>query len=389
LLLLVASLAGYALMVMQRADETRQRAFDALAAGRRQLAAGQLEAAAESFERAAKPDSGIFAEAGAPTEAARGLHTVRQSLAARELTRLVDRIRSLYPFENQAATGLAELDAQCRELWAQREFIRQRLDAGADEASHVDADLLDLAVLGASLRVRLEGPRARADSLRMLDEAEALFGPSAALARERASLGGSAGEGPAPRTAWEHYALGRALLQDNDLDAAARHLDEAAVLEPESLWPVVYQGQCAYRRGNFREAVVSFSVCIGRDPHQVAGPFNRALAFEALGEGAAALADYTRALALDPSLGVARLNRGRLYLQRKDYAAAIADLEAAARAGADPAAAYYNLALAHADRGERAAATANVNRALQFNPEHPGATALRVRLNAAATAPGH
>jgi tetratricopeptide (TPR) repeat protein len=386
-LFLFASLAGAAHLLFQRADETRQRTSDELIAGRRHLAAGELEAAAASFERASRPANGLFTDPNGQAEAVRALRTIRQDLAVRELTRLVDRVRSLYPFESQGTAGLAELDQQCRELWARRDFVRQKLVAGPDERWRVDADLLDLAVLGASLRVRLDGPQARPDALHWLDEAATLFGPSAALAREQTSLGGHASDAPAPRTAWEHYALGRALLRDGDLDAAAPHFDEAAAIEPDSLWPVVYQGQCAFRRGNFREAVVSFSVCIGRDPHQAAGPFNRALAFEALGDIEAATADYTRALTLDPSLGVARLNRGRLYLQRKDYSAAIADLEAAARAGADPAAAYYNLALAHTDRGDQGAALMHVNRALQFNPDHPGAGELRVRLNAAKIPP--
>jgi tetratricopeptide (TPR) repeat protein len=387
LLLLLASLVGAAFMMYERADESRQRAADELAIGRRQLAAGQLEAAAESFERAARPGSALLENTRAHGEAVRALRTVRQALAVRELTRLVDRVRSLYPFEGQAAASLAELDAQCRQLWSHRQQIRERLDAGADERSRVEADLVDLAVLGAALRVSIEGQVARSSALETLAEAEALFGPSAALARERTALGGQPTAAPEPRTAWEHYALGRALLRDGELDEAARHFDRAAALEPESLWPVMYQGQCAFHRGNFRDAVVSFSVCIGRDPRQAAGPFNRALAFEALGQVDAALADYQRSLTLDPSLGPAYLNRGRLYLQRKDFNSAIADLEAAARAGADAVAVQYNLALAHFERGDTAAALSSVKRALHFNPGHAGAIDLRDRLRALPAGP--
>jgi tetratricopeptide (TPR) repeat protein len=375
-------LAVAALLWWERAGEARRRAAEQLAAGRELLGLGHVEAAAETLERAVRLAEAAPGAEAVAEEAGRLRRAARQTLAVAELGRLADSVRFLYPFDGQPPAVLAELEDRCRTVWERRDLVRDRLAAGGEAAdrARVEADLLDLAVLGAALRVRVGGAAARPAALATLAEAESLFGPSAALSRERAALGGPPGNAPPPRTAWDHYALGRVLLRDGDPEAAAAHLDAAAALEPELLWPAFYQGQCAYRRGRHRDAVVAFSVCVGRAPRLAACPFNRALAFEALGDVEDALADYGRALALDPNLATGYLDRGVLRLRQNDYAAAATDLEAALRSGADPVAAHYNLALAHHGRGDRAGALANVEQALQLDPRHTGARELRDRL---------
>jgi tetratricopeptide (TPR) repeat protein len=381
LLAAITSLAIAAALWRERLDEPRRRSLELLQAGRDQLNAGHLEAAAETFEGVVRQADGISGAEATVADAERLRHEVLQTLGAQELGRLTDKIRFLYPFDGQSHSALAELESHCRAVWERRHFIREQLGtrrATADSA-RINADLLDLAIACAVLQARNDGG-AKSAALAMLDEVEALFGPSAALARERLALGGPGGQAPPPRTAWDHYALGRALLRDGDLNAAATHLDIAAALEPESLWPVFYQGQCAFRRGRHRDAVVAFSVCIGRAPTVAACPFNRALAFAALNEGDAALADYERALALDPGLSAAYLNRGLLHRERKELQAAVGDLETALRAGGDPVAVYYDLALVHRERGDRAAALDCANRVLQLDPRHVPARELRDRL---------
>jgi tetratricopeptide (TPR) repeat protein len=379
----VASLAGAANLWRERAVHAQRLVGDQLASGMRQLNAGQLEAAVESLEHAERlcQETATPAETRAKLDDA--LRTARQALAVRELGRLTDRVRFLYPFDGPVSPALKQLATDCRELWQRREAIRDRLGVRAGERARVEDDIRDLAVLGARLLARAEGAPACEVALTMLDEAETLFGPSAALSRERMALGGPWRTAPPPRTAWEHYALGRALLADGDVDGAADQLAAAVDAGSDTMWPSFYHGQCAYRRGRYRDAVVSFSVCIGKDPTRAASFFNRALAFEAAGDTDAAMADYGRTVNLDPTLGVARLNRGRLYLRCKDYAAAIADLESALSNGAEPAATYFNLALAHGERGERKAAATNASLALQYNPRHAGARELLERLNAA------
>jgi eukaryotic-like serine/threonine-protein kinase len=383
LLAVVVSFTGAGVLLRDRLDEPQRRARDQFNAGREQLRAGHLEAAAETLERAVRLAEGSAGAETTAVEAGQLRRSVLQTLAVQGLGQLADQMRFLYPFDGQAVPALTELEARCRSVWERREFIRERLsaDSAAVDRARVNADLLDLAVSSAALHVRIGGAAAQPAALAMLDEAESLFGPSAALARERVSLGGAPGLAPAPRTAWDHYALGRALLRAGAAAAAAEHLDAAAELEPDSLWPVFYQGQCAYRRGRYRDAVVAFSVCVGRAPALAACPFNRALAFERLNEVDAALADYNRALALDTTLAAAYLNRGLLHLRRKEPAAAESDLQAALRAGADPVAVQYNLALVQQERGNRAAALDSIGRALRLDPGHVRARELQDRLN--------
>ena len=84
----------------------------------------------------------------------------------------------------------------------------------------IRTDLLELALVWADLRVRLaskdRSEEARREAIEVLDQAEAVCGPSPALSRERRACAEkigrhdpSLGPEPAPRSAWEHYDLGR------------------------------------------------------------------------------------------------------------------------------------------------------------------------------------
>jgi tetratricopeptide (TPR) repeat protein len=306
-----------------------------------------------------------------------------RAAAVRELHRVSDRLRFLYGADHLSPDSLCRLAACCRAFWEGRGRIVERL--GSDEGCALEPavrdDLLDLAILWAELKVRLAPAagreEARRQALTVLDEAEALFGPSPVLDEER-NLHGAPGRslGTAPATAWEHYALGRSLLRSGDLDRAAEQLGRAVRLQPQGLWPNFYQGLCAYRRGQYADALPAFSVCIGAAPEAAACFYNRALTFEALGRTEEALHDYDQALRLDPTLAAAVLNRGMLHYGAKRYAAALADLERARDLGADPAAVAFDLALVHLARGERAAALDNLCRALSHNLQQPDARQL-------------
>ena len=77
----------------------------------------------------------------------------------------------------------------------------------------------------------------RREALAILDAAATTFGSSAVLEYERnthrAALGLPISEPSlAPRTAWEHYTLGRALMASNDLSRAADQFKAALALDP-------------------------------------------------------------------------------------------------------------------------------------------------------------
>jgi tetratricopeptide (TPR) repeat protein len=104
-----------------------------------------------------------------------------------------------------------------------------------------------------------------------------------------------------PRTAWEFYALGRAMLRRGALEPAAELLDRAVALQPHSLWAQFYRGKCALLRNRYAEAVDAFGACVALAPEAVCY-YNRSLAYAGLGAKERARLDVKRARELDPSL---------------------------------------------------------------------------------------
>jgi serine/threonine protein kinase/Flp pilus assembly protein TadD len=325
------------------------------------------------------------------------LHWAERGQAIQELHAFVERIRALYGDSLPAGPAARAIEAHCRQFWDQRDLIVRRL-AVPDTAQmneQTRQDLLDLAILWTNLRVRLAGTEAaaaRREALEVLEQAETLFGPSSVLYHERRAQAAALGLADAartaaaqaaalaPRTAWEHYAVGRALLRDGDLPRATEHFEHALALQPQALWPNFAKGKCAYQQGQYEDAIVAFTACVVLAPESAWCYANRGLAYAALGRPHRALHDYDQALRLDPNLAVAARNRGLLHLQERRFALARADLQRAMEHGANPADVRYHLALVHLAEDDRAAALASVRQALQHDPAHKEARALEERL---------
>jgi tetratricopeptide (TPR) repeat protein len=271
-------------------------------------------------------------------------------------------------------------------LWPRREELKAAAgrwpDGQKGQREQAENDLLDLALLWTDLRVRQaaekERPRARREALGVLDEAEALFGPRAVLAAERRRLAGTAGpvDAPQPRSAWEHYVLGRRSLRDGRLEEAAPHLDRAARARPDLFWPNFYWGLCAHRLGQHPDAVSAFSACLALAPSNGGCYYNRALAYDAAGQDDRAEEDYTRALDRQPTLGGAWLNRGVLRYRKKNHAGAKADLLEAERNHVNPVKVDYNRALVHAACKEYPEARECLTRVLEKEKDHKEAREL-------------
>ena len=315
----------------------------------------------------------------------------RARLAA-ELHLLADRVRLLTGGDALPHQTRQGLEASCRSIWERRREVLARLSDEKDLTDPVRQDLLDLAIFWTDLRVSLAPIRqknsARRDALEVLEEAEKLFGPSPALFHRREVHATAAGlddvareavrrrAGLAPATAWEHLALGRSFLEAGAHRLAADHFDRALELQPGNLWPSFYRGLCAYRLGEYQDAVAAFSVCIGLAPHAAQCYCNRAGAYAACGQPQHALRDYDRALQLEPTLAVAVLNRGRLHFQQKRLLAALADLQRAREVGVDQAVVHYDIARVKIAQGERVAARASLRTVLEHDPTHQDARKL-------------
>jgi serine/threonine protein kinase/Flp pilus assembly protein TadD len=312
----------------------------------------------------------------------------RRHLAA-DLHRQAEQLRMLVGLDTISKPQAQELERTTRDLWEKRALIRERL--GGPGREEVDNDLLDVALAWIELAVERAGPErapsARRQALQVLEEAEALTGRRALIEYERNLQRQALGLPPVnstvslePRGAWEQAALGRALLQAGQLDEALQRLRQARDLEPQDVWSNYYYGVCAYRKKQYEEAALAFSVCVGAAPHVAGCFYNRALSLAALGRPEQAIHDYDRALQLDPTLTGALVNRGMLRYQAKQYDLARADLEEALTRGANPALVNYDLALVYMAQHQPEAAVACVERALQHEPRHAEALRLREQL---------
>ncbi len=274
-----------------------------------------LELIGHSWSLALNPDRGRSDRLRHDLEQQVG--RVQRARLADELHELADRLRFLYGTDVAGIEPLRALEARLRTTWESRGRILAQLAGGLEPGveERLRTDFLDLGILWADLRVRLargDVSEARREALRTLDEAERLFGASPVLARERRCHAEALGLTElareaarrqaelAPRTAWEHYALGRSLLADGALEAAAAELDRATDLQPQDLWAQFSRGICAYRRRKFETALSAFDVCVALSPATAECYYNRARAHEALGHDDPARRDYEHAARLAP-----------------------------------------------------------------------------------------
>ncbi|HEY2158886.1 MAG TPA: tetratricopeptide repeat protein, partial [Isosphaeraceae bacterium] len=212
------------------------------------------------------------------------------------------------------------------------------------------------------------------EAVTILRDAEGQFGPSPALRRDLvcyARLLGRAELGalpiPSPRTAWEHYDLGRSYLRTGEHGRAEAEFRRSVDLQPGELWPNFFLGVCAYRLERHQDAAASLSICVALSPGTAECYYNRAIAIEALDQPERARADYTRALDLRPDFTDAAMNRGILEYRRGRHAEAIRDLESALAKLPAPDARgqiLYNMALVQLALRDRAAAETSLKRAM-------------------------
>ncbi len=323
------------------------------------------------------------------------LTIAKRARLADTLHQLVERLRFLESSEVGPAAKLSELEAKCRRVWQARDQIVQpdTPTSSLEIEENLRTDLLDLAVMWADLRIRLapesQSERARRDALEVLDEAQRLCGssPVLELARRECSTAldpgapGDSSPPPAPRTVWEHYAVGRSLFRSEKLEAARAEFHEAIHLQPNAFWPNFHLAICAYRLEDFEEALNAASVCVALSPHSAECFYNRALAHQALGHTEQSLSDFSQALEVDPRLAVAALHRGMLLADMHRYAEAAAELQNALTRGADPVVAYYQMALVQVAQQDPRAALKSVGQSLEHDATYAPAIALKDRLD--------
>jgi tetratricopeptide (TPR) repeat protein len=395
LVVLVMAAAGVGLDHFARQAD---RARSALHEGQKYLTQQRYTEARDKLQSGVALLSGTPFDADVRRELHEAIRCAEQGQAVEELHLYAERVRPLYNAANLPEAQASEVQQHCRALWRERGRIPQRLgpQLTSEQEQQVRRDLLDLAILMENLAVRLAAPGnaagARREALRTLEEAEALFGPSCVLYRERqdhaqalglkdlADAAARQADQLPPRSAWEHVALGLIHFRAGDYQRAGTEMDKAVELDPSGLWPNYYRGSCAYRQEHYADAVTAFSVCVALSPRSAWCYLNRGLAQAALGRLDAALSDYDHALQLDATLAPAAFARAVACYQQNRHQAALEDLQRALELGTAPASVWYQRALVQLAQQDPAAARESLRCALRHEPNHEQAKQLLDRL---------
>ena len=311
----------------------------------------------------------------------RELRLARWGQKAAALHHLADFVRFRYGLDPPSGGEASTLIRDIRAIWQERDLLLRSEDGSVDTDTEqsIQTDLLELALVWADVRVRLapkdETEEARREAVEVLDQAEAACGTSLALRRERRAYAESIGRHdpslgpePAPRSAWEHYDLGRFYLRSGSIRDADAEFQRTLERRPQDFWPNFYQGLCAYRLKQFEASVAAFRACIALAPGTAECYYNRGLANAALGRNERAFIDYSRALELDPALTSAALNRGILSYEAGRQRDAVSDFQRALQSARSDSQTigriHYNLALAYLAIGDELGALASTEAAI-------------------------
>jgi tetratricopeptide (TPR) repeat protein len=346
-----------------KSDRERGRFVDAIRALERGLDASPVFPTPEDLKNALREE----------------LFITQRGQLADELHHLAEQIRAHYGMGLPTRAESRILFSQCQAVWKRRgQLVADGTKLADDTKRTIRDDLLEIASILSDLHVPLapvdDAVKARQDSLRFLDEAEVLCGPSIALdvrreqfVYDRPSVD-TRGKSRVQRSAWEHYELGRYYVRIGLVPEAAAAFQRSLDVSPQEFWPNFYHGLCNFRLHVFESAIADFQACLAIEPGSAVAWFNRALAYEALGRAEDANRGYTRAIALAPHLIEAWLNRGILSYKVGRYVEAASDFEAGLKSepnGELSGRLYLNLALAQLGLGDRRSARDNASRAVE------------------------
>jgi tetratricopeptide (TPR) repeat protein len=106
------------------------------------------------------------------------------------------------------------------------------------------------------------------------------------------------------------------------------------------------------------------------EPDLIAALINRGVAYKNIGDLAAAVKDYTRALTIAPRDALLYQNRANALREMGNFDAALADVAQAIEIDPDRAAAWYVRGAINEAQGERDAAREDYRKALGLDPEN-------------------
>ena len=149
----------------------------------------------------------------------------------------------------------------------------------------------------------------------------------------------------------------------NDIIAALPDADNKAIAYNQ-------RGNAKHEMGDHAAAIADYDKALEIDPQFAEAYSNRGGVKDSMGDHVAAIADFDRALEIDPQLAGAYSNRGIAKNHMGSYAAALADFDRVLEIDPQDMQAYYNRGVAKDKISDHAAALADFDRALEINPQY-------------------
>jgi len=179
-----------------------------------------------------------------------------------------------------------------------------------------------------------------------------------------------------------HLLLGNVYTQNRQFDAALAEYDAAALLNPESIDPLIASSALFVARGHIPAALERLREAEAIAPRSHEIPLNRGIIAEMQGRWAEAFELYQEAVGRNPSdpRAKARLAEAAARLRRWDIAAPM--FASLVEMGWHPSRAHFGLGQAAEARGDKAAASREYRRALALDPAFEPARTALARLGA-------
>jgi tetratricopeptide (TPR) repeat protein len=159
------------------------------------------------------------------------------------------------------------------------------------------------------------------------------------------------------------------LVEAGKLQEAIAVCDEILATSPDNAAALTMKGHAYSDMGRPAEALPFFQAAKLYLPTYPPIRFNLAQAFEAVGDGKAALEEYGEALKLDGDYAQARASRGALRQQLGDAEGALADFDELVKRAPDSARMRMLRGGFHLSTGRPEAARADFEAALGMDPE--------------------
>ena len=192
---------------------------------------------------------------------------------------------------------------------------------------------------------------------------------------------------PDPNDFIGQLTMGRALLDNGDVDGALGYFERAKTLFPDYAGndsPRWYLARIHKDRGAFAKAAAELKVLTAANENHYAAHIDLADVLQALGDEAGAAAMLDRSMYIYPYDPAMHVRLATLYAKTGDRKRAVRERRAVvALAPVDRAEALYQLALAHHEAGDAAAARREVLNALEEAPNFDKAQALLLTLRRA------